>query len=272
MARLSVTSRSSNLRDLETRIGQALRETRRSIGWSQTEVAARAGLSSSMVGKVEAGSSNSSLRVVVALADALGIRLDLRVDTPFLADRVRQRDPAHARCIAYCRRRFEAAGWRTASEVEVVGRSRGWIDVVAYEPRGRTLLVVEVKTELLDLGELERQLGRYGREAWTVARRLGWPTSRVVEMVLFLATDANDRRLAANRELLALSFPTRAHDLARSVAHGGAWADRARGLAMIDPYGRRAEWLRAARIDGRRRPAPYLDYADFMRRTRQGRR
>ncbi len=222
-----------------------------------------------MVGKVESGAENASLVVVVALIDALGIRLDLRLDAPFLADRVRQRDPAHARCIAYCRRRFEIAGWRTASEVEIGDRSPGWIDILAYEPRRRILLVVEIKTELHDLGALERQLGRYGRESWAAARRLDWPTSRVVEVALFLASEANDQRLGANRDVLAMSFPMRSSDLSRLlVDRDSAWPARARGLAMIEPPSRRIDWLMPTKLDGRRRPAPYRDYAEFMQRRR----
>ena len=57
----------------------------------------------------------------------------------------------HARCIAYVARRLRACGWDVRFEVEVgTGRYRGWIDLLAL--RGTTMLCVEVKTELDDMG------------------------------------------------------------------------------------------------------------------------
>ena len=50
--------------------------------------------------------------------------------------------------------------------------------------------------------------------------------------------------------------------------------ENVQGLAMIDPSSRRREWLIRTTVDGRRSAAPYVDYADFMRRReeRAGRR
>jgi hypothetical protein len=129
------------------------------------------------------------------------------------------------------------------------------------------VLVIEVKTELHDLGQVERQLGWYEREAWAAARRLHWRPERVVGALLLLATEETDERLRANREPLAASFPVRAAGLA-SIVDAGSAATRARALAMIDPRSKRRRWLRAARMDGRRTVAPYRDYADFMRALR----
>ncbi len=270
MTRPSPATRFSTLRTMELHLGRSVAQTRHALGWSQHELGIRAGVSRSMVAKVESGAGNATIRVVFVLTDALGLHAELRLDAPFLADRVRQREPAHARCIGHARTRLELAGWRTASEVEVRGhRSRGWIDIVAYEPRRRTLQIVEIKTELPDLGALERQVGWYEREAWAVARRLDWPSSRIVSVVMLLMTEANEERLRLNRDELALAFPLRAGDLAARLADPEmSWPPGARGLAMIDPLSRRSAWLRPARIDGRRRAAPYADYAGFMRRVR----
>jgi hypothetical protein len=45
---------------------------------------------------------------------------------------------------------------------------------------------------------------------------------------------------------------------------GEAWGGR--GLALIDPSSRRRAWLIRTRLDGRRSPAPFADYADAARR------
>ncbi len=49
---------------------------------------------------------------------------------------------------------------------------------MAFDPRTRTLAVIEIKTQLDDLGQIERTLAWYEREAWAAARRLGWRPPR----------------------------------------------------------------------------------------------
>lgn len=247
-------------------LGRAIRALRMAIGWSQADLARRARMSQPTVSAVERGRvGDVTFETAWRLLVALGARASLAIEPPYLGDRTRQTDAAHARCTSHVGRRLERAGWLVAREVEVGGgRSRGWIDVLAYHPRTGLVLVVEVKTELHDLGRIERTLGWYEREAWASARRLGWRPRRVVGMLLILATEANEDRLRSNREALDGGFPVRAVALGRAVDDGDVAFD-GRGLAMIDPRSRRRVWLRPARIDGRRSPAPYADYAGFMR-------
>ncbi len=252
-------------------LAETVSATRRTIGWTQTELARRCGLSPSMISLVERGlAPNVSLGTVAAICDAMDVDVALALRVPFLGDRRRQGDPAHARCVAYVQRRMERAGWAVEREVETPGAGRrGWIDLLAYHQRRETLLLVEVKTELHDVGQIERTVGWYERVSWAAARQLGWrPTTSATALVV-LATDVNDDRVRENREILGLAFPARASDVA-------AWIDaptearpvRRRGLAMIDPLSRRAAWLRPTRVEGRRSAAPYPDYAGFMSAVR----
>lgn len=247
-------------------LGRAIRALRTAMGWSQADLARRARMSQPTVSAVERGRvGDVTFETAWRLLAALGARASLAIDPPYLGDRTRQADAAHARCTSHVGRRLERAGWLVAREVEVGGgRSRGWVDVLACHPRTGLVLVVEVKTELRDLGQIERSLGWYEREAWVSARRLGWRPRRVAGVLLLLATEANEDRLRSNREALDGGFPVRAVDLRRVVDGADAGFD-GRGLAMIDPRSKRRVWLRATRIDGRRSPAPYRDYADFMR-------
>jgi hypothetical protein len=144
-------------------------------------------------------------------------------------------------------------------------RSRGWIDLLAFHPVSGVLLVIEIKTEIRDLGQIERSLGWYEREAWAAARRFGWRPTRAIGCLLLLATDANDVRVGANRSSFDLGFPLRTRHLGPVLAGGAPPSERGRVVALIDPRSRRRSWWRTLRIDGRRSPAPYLDYADFMR-------
>ena len=251
------------------KVGFVVADLRRAIGWSQRELATRAGFSQALVSAIENGRlPNVTFGTTSRLLEAMGARLIIGASPPFLGDRERQRDPAHARCTAHVARRLEGAGWQVRTEVEVGGdRSRGWIDLLAYHPRTRLLLVIEIKTEIRDLGAIERSLGWYERESWAAARRLGWWPQTLVGCLLLLATDANDDRIRDNRLAFSRGFPTRAKEISSVIAGDSSPVGGRRAMALVDPCSRRRDWLRPARVDGRRSAAPYVDYSDFMRRT-----
>jgi transcriptional regulator with XRE-family HTH domain len=255
-------------------IAFAVADLRHALGWTQAELGARAGFSQAFVSLVEGlRVPDLTLESATRLIEAMGGRLNVGVSAPFLADRDLQRDPAHARCVAYVVARLTRDGWMTATEVEVGGdRSRGWIDILAYEPGRRLLLVIEIKTEIRDVGAIERTLGWYEREAWLGAKRLGWRPSKVLGCLLLLATEMNETRIADNRAALSDGFPLRATSLRRILANEVPPPSPARAMAVIDPRSRRKDWLRPSRVDGRPTAAPYMDYIDFMRVTQRRRR
>jgi transcriptional regulator with XRE-family HTH domain len=248
-------------------VGLAIGDVRRAIGWTQQELGRRSGFSQSFVSLVENGKlGDLTFDSAGRLLEAMGARLNVGVSAPFMADRSPQRDPAHARCSSYVAQRLRREGWQTAGEVEVGGdRSRGWIDLLAYDPRSRMLLVIEIKTEIADIGAIERTLGWYEREAWAAARRLGWRPRLTLGCLILLSTRANDDRLRRNRATFRTDFPVRARLLQSLVTNGVGVGPGARAMAMVDPRSQRAKWLRATQLDGRSTPAPYVDYADFMR-------
>jgi transcriptional regulator with XRE-family HTH domain len=248
-------------------IAFAVADLRQALDWTQAELGDRAGFSQSFVSLVEHMSTpDLTFDSATRLLEAMGARLTIAVSAPFLADRELQRDPAHARCTSYVATRLKRDGWLTANEVEVGGdRSRGWIDILAYHPDHRLLMVIEIKTEIRDLGAIERTLGWYEREAWAAARRLGWRPRKVVGCLLLLATEMNEARISDNRAAFSAGFPIRATALRRIMSNDAPPPEGARAVALIDPRSRRQQWLRPSRLDGRPTPAPYIDYADFMR-------
>ena len=158
-----------------------------------------------------------------ALVGSMGARLTIAVDAPYLGDRRNQRDPAHARLSAYVSMRLRAAGWEVRTEVEIGGdRSRGWIDLLGWDPRNHVLIVIELKTEIHNLGQIERSLGWYERESRAFAIRERWRPRQVVGCLLLLSTDANDVRVATNSTAIASGFPLRARHLSRLLA-GCRW-------------------------------------------------
>lgn len=255
-------------------IAFAVGDLRRTLRWTQAQLGDRAGFSQSFVSLVEHMClPDLTFESATRLLEAMGARLTVGVSAPFLGDRELQLDPAHARCIAYVVSRLKRDGWLTATEVEVGGdRSRGWIDLLAYHPDRGLLLVIEIKTEIRDLGAIERTLGWYEREASVAARRLGWRPNKVVGCLFLLATEMNEARIGDNQASFSAGFPIRAGELGRIMSNEMPPPYGARALALIDPRSRRQNWLRPSRHDGRPTPAPYVDYADFMRVMKTRRR
>jgi transcriptional regulator with XRE-family HTH domain len=244
--------------------GQACLDTRLALDVNRQELARRVGITPRYLAMIEAGRANPSLRLVEDIADAIGLELDLSIRSPIFPGGQQLRDPVHAWCSAYVDRRLRGLSWSTAREVEVVhGRSHGWIDVLAFDHRSRTLLIIEIKTRLDDLGALERQIGWYERMAWQPARALGWRLSRVISCVLALASDEVESVIRRHKNLVSIAFPTRAAEL---IADPAAASTGARGLALIDPPSRRQDWLIRTSVDGRRSRLPYRNYADAATR------
>lgn len=245
--------------------GRGCLETRIALDVSRRDLADRVGVSVRYIALIERGEANPSLRLVERIATALGLDIQLEIRPPVFPAGPRLRDAVHARCSAYVDRRLRGLGWLTAREVEIVhGRSHGWIDLLAFDRRSGTLLIIEFKTRLDDLGGLERQLGWYERMAWQAARRLGWRPARIVSCVLALASDEVERVVRSHRDLLRVAFAMRASQIADLLDRPDA-DFTGRGLALIDPSSRRRDWLIRTSIDGRRSRLRYRDYADAAR-------
>lgn len=244
-------------------LARAARDGRLALGLSQEALAIKVGVARSYIAAIERGRANPSLDVIVRLAGALGLEIDLDLRPPIIVGDRRQRDAVHARCSGHVDRRLRAAFWETAREVEIVdGRWRGWIDLLAFDPRTGTLIIIEIKTIIDDLGALERQLGWYERTARRAALDRGWRPRRVVTWLLVLSTNQNEATIAQNRDVFERAFPVAAASMAALVDDPASGLANGRGMALIDPARRRRTWLTRARIHGGRSSSPYLDYRD----------
>ncbi|MBA3875328.1 MAG: hypothetical protein C0498_00085 [Anaerolinea sp.] len=263
MARFEVLSH-----ELLRAIGTAVGNGRRAHRWPQRRLAAEAGVAQSLISDIEqARIRDLPLRTAIRVLTALDVEVEFGLHPPRVTAPP-QRDRAHARCVAYVARRLEQTGWRVATEVSVGGpRWLGFVDVLVFHPVERVLLVIEVKTEIHDVGEIERQLGSYERGAWDAAAARGWRPRAVTGVLLLLATDENDRRLVENRGTFDRAFQARARLLGELVrVPSGPPARGARGLGMIDPRSRRRAWILPTWLDGRRTPARYRDRPDYLGR------
>jgi len=246
-------------RDLSVQIGRIIRTTREDAGWSQRDLAVRLAVAQSRIARLESGRLlELDTKVVSAGFEHLGIRIRFDNSSLGLAGRREQRDGVHASCTAYVTRRLRLDGCLTAAEVEIgTGRTRGWIDVLAHRPDDRAVVVVEIKTEIRDVGAIHRTMGWYERSAWSAARTLGWRPASVSKALLVLDTVENEARVRANEAVLREAFPSRGTAVRDWLLRAGGRPIA--GLAMIDPRSRRGDWLRSTRTDGRRTAAAYAD-------------
>lgn len=155
------------------------------------------------------GLEGCSVADVERWATALGahIVIDLRVE----GERP-QTDAQHARIQNWLVGHLRASGWLADPEVSFnVYGDRGRIDVLAYHPMLQFLLVVEVKTLLVDAQEVLGRLDVKRRLEPILAKERGWQVAAVVPMLVVREGSTARRRLGAHAALFAsLSLRARA--------------------------------------------------------------
>lgn len=180
------------------RIGRSVRAIRLRLRLRQSDVAARARVSRSSISLLERGFADRlSVATIEAIAAALGARLATRL-TWHGPDLDRLLDADHAALQAAVKRRLERWGWLVRVEVSFNRYGeRGRIDLLAWHPLRRVLLVVEIKTDLVDTQALLGAMDLRVRLAPMLARGFGWDVQRVVPAIVFLDDRTTRRRLAA---------------------------------------------------------------------------
>jgi transcriptional regulator with XRE-family HTH domain len=249
-------------------LARVVLDARRLIGWSQAELATRAGASQSALSRLETG-RNAGLDLALAgrILAALGMTGELAIRDLHLQDRERQVDGVHSVVNGFIARRLQQWFWGPVLEAQIGDLvPRGWIDQVAYRETDRSLLVEETKTDIPDMGGLQRSVAFYQSMGWEVARGLGWNPTRIAVLVVALDTETTARRLADNRDVVTRAFPQRIGDMAAWLADPTMPAPTGWAIGTCDPASRERAWLRPTTLGSRRRPPAYRDYADAAAR------
>ena len=137
-------------------------------------------------------------------------------------------------------------GWEVRPEASFNSfGERGVVDLVAWHPVCHTLLLIELKTELVDPSGLLTVTDRRRRLAGVIARDSGWKPSVVAQWVVIAAGRTNARRVAEHRALLRAAFPADGRSIASWLADprtplDALWflpdvADRSTGRAARGP-------------------------------------
>ena len=144
-----------------------------------------------------------------ALCTALGADLDVRVRWRGEGlDRLL--DEGHAllvdRVVAFLR----AASWEVAVEATFNDYGdRGSIDVFAWHPTTRHVLVVEVKSTVADAQGTLAPIDRKVRVAAKLARDRGWDALRVSRLLIVGEGPTNRRRVERFQSLFEAALPAR---------------------------------------------------------------
>jgi transcriptional regulator with XRE-family HTH domain len=144
----------------DIRFGLWLRAARRRLGLRQSDVGRVAGLSASAVSRAERGLVDRlTVASIRAIAAAVGIEFAIVPRSPRLGDLDRQIDRRHAALVDAVVIWLRGAGWQVWTEYSFNHYGdRGSVDVLAWHPGRRVLLIVEVKSELRDLQDMLRAL------------------------------------------------------------------------------------------------------------------
>ena len=187
-----------------------LRAIRIRKGWRQSDVADRAGLGRLTVSRLERGAfTGLPIDALRSVANVLEITIDF---TPRWrgADLERLLNRAHASLheaiAAYFRR---LPDWTVVPEVSFsIWGERGVIDVVAWHAPTRSLLIIELKTILVDPQELAGKMDQRVRLGRRIAGERGWFPTSVSAWVVLTDTRTNRRHLARHAGLLRAAFPS----------------------------------------------------------------
>lgn len=98
--------------------------------------------------------------------------------------------------------------WLVVPEVSFsIWGERGVIDLLAWHPGRRALLIIELKTELVDVGETLGTMDRKRRLARLVAEERGWDPATISGWIILAGGRTNERRVAAFRSTLRAAYP-----------------------------------------------------------------
>lgn len=189
-------------------------------------MARRAGVSQGVVSLLERGHLEEvSLAKLRAIARALDAEFVVQLRWRG-GDLDRLLDEGHASLVGAIVDLLKQSGWHVRVEVSyAVYAERGSIDVLAWHPGSRTLLVVEVKTELVSVEETLRKHDEKVRLASAIARQqLHWQTTSVARILVLPELSTARRRVERHRSAMGSAYPMRGPQLRRWLAapDGGA--------------------------------------------------
>ena len=168
---------------------------------------------------------HSDLDRLERICQALGADLDVRIRWRGEAlDRLL--DEAHATLVDRMVGELRAAGWDAALEVTFNEfGDRGSVDIAAWHPGTRSILIVEVKSVVADAQGTLLPLDRKTRLGTQIGRSRGWEIESVSKLLVIADGSTNRRRVARLASMFDAALPVRNREVRRWLrSPGGAIA------------------------------------------------
>jgi transcriptional regulator with XRE-family HTH domain len=230
----------------DTGMGRLFRALRLRLGWRQLDVFRRADISRTVYSEIERGHLNGiSLGTMRKVANVLEVRIG--IEPTWRGKRIeRVISGRHAALAERLTATLVAAGWEVRPEASFNSYGeRGVVDLVAWHSTTRTMLLIEIKTELVGPSDLLATTDRRRRLAGVIAQDRGWNPLAVAQWVVLAAGRTNQRRVAEHHALLRAAFPADGRSAPSWVANprgrlDALWflpddADRSTGRAARGP-------------------------------------
>jgi transcriptional regulator with XRE-family HTH domain len=195
----------------ERQLGRVHRALRKRLGMTQEELSRSAGVQRNKISELETFDFS---RVTVRELDRCFAAMDasLRFWAEWNGAALdRLLDEGHAILVGAIASTLRELGWQFEFEVSFARLTdRGSIDVLAWHETTRTLLVIEVKTELASLEGLLRPLDVKIRLATAIgAERFGWEPTNVGRLLVLPEDRTARRAVERHHEVLFAAFPER---------------------------------------------------------------
>lgn len=194
----------------DVRFGNTVRSVRIRRGLRQDDLSALTRVPRGKIAAIEHGHLDSvQLGSLRRVCGELEIRVDLvpRWRGGDLDRMLSGRHAQLAESVVQALRR-DSPDWHVIPEVSFSKwGERGVIDLLAWHPGRRALLVIELKTELVDVGEMLGTMNRKRRLAWSIAADRGWDVAAVSGWIILAAGRTNERRVAMFHATLRTAYP-----------------------------------------------------------------
>ena len=214
----------------DLRLGAVCRALRRRLGWRQSDLAERVGVSQDQVSRIErgilAGMPYQTIRNVFA---ALGARFDGGVSWRG-GELDRLLDERHAVLVGQAAAIYRAHGWEAVAEVTFQHfGDRGSIDLLGLHPSTRTAAINEMKSDIPSVEETHRRHDVKVRlAARIVEERFGW-RPRAIGRILVVPEESRIRRtISRHRGVFGAAYPASSREIRSwirdpSGALAGVW-------------------------------------------------